>query len=118
VLDMTAASPQAPDAVVCLVTAPQGNAHAIAVTIVERELAACVNIVPLVQSVYRWEGKVQEDEEALLAIKTTNGAVSRLDELLRAIHPYGNFELVALDVVAGSERYLEWIGSSVGSAHT
>jgi periplasmic divalent cation tolerance protein len=103
-----------PDAVVCLVTAPQPNAHAIAATIVERELAACVNIIPLVQSVYRWEGRVQEDGEALLAIKTTRSTLAPLEALLSTIHPYDTFELVALDVVAGAQRYLDWIGRSVG----
>jgi periplasmic divalent cation tolerance protein len=116
--NMPATSPQATDAVVCLITAPQSNARAIAGTIVERELAACVNIVPLVQSVYRWEGKVQTDDEALLIVKTTKGAVATLDGLLRKIHPYENFELVALAVVAGSQPYLDWIGSSVGPTHT
>lgn len=107
-------TPQPPvDAVVCLVTAPQGNGRAIAATIVEREVAACVNIVPLVQSIYRWEGKVQEDGEALLLIKTTHAAVGRLERLLRTIHPYENFELLALDVTTGARSYLEWIGRSV-----
>lgn len=114
---MPATPPQATDAVVCLITAPQSNARMLAVTILERELAACMNIVPSVQSIYRWEGKVEQDEEALLLLKTTHGAVSPLDDLLREIHPYENFELVALDVVAGSQRYLDWVASSVGPTH-
>lgn len=101
------------NAVICLVTAPQGNGRAIAAAIVERELAACVNIVPLVQSIYRWEGKVEKDEEALLVVKTTRAVVDQLERLLGTIHPYENFELVALDVVAGAGSYLEWIGRSV-----
>jgi periplasmic divalent cation tolerance protein len=108
--------PQAPDAVVCLITAPQSNARTIAGTIVERELAACVNVVPLVQSVYRWEGKVQTDDEALLVVKTTRAAVSRLEALLDTLHPYETFELVALEVVAGAQGYLDWIGHSVTRA--
>ena len=110
---MTAASPPAPDAVVCFVTVPQGDARAIAATIVERELAACVNIVELVRSVYRWQGKVQHDEEALLVVKSTRAAVGRIEELLGAIHPYETFELIALDVVSGSPPYLQWIASQV-----
>ncbi|MGA7703596.1 MAG: divalent-cation tolerance protein CutA [Solirubrobacteraceae bacterium] len=101
------------DAVVCLVTAPQPNAHAIAAKLVERELAACVNIVPLIQSIYRWEGKVQEDGEALLIVKTTQTAVAPLEELLREIHPYETFELLALRVTDGSRPYLQWISDSV-----
>jgi periplasmic divalent cation tolerance protein len=108
------ATPQPPaDAVVCFVTAPQASAREIAGAMVERELAACVNIVARVQSVYRWEGKVEEDEEALLVIKTTRAAVARLEQLLQTIHPYDTFEFVALDVVDGAQSYLEWIGQSV-----
>jgi len=99
--------------VVCLVTTPPDQARAIAAAIVERELVACVNIVPLVHSVYRWEGKVEQDDESLLVIKTTRAAVGRLTDALRELHPYENFELVALDVVAGAPAYLDWIESSV-----
>jgi periplasmic divalent cation tolerance protein len=81
---------------------------------VERELAACVNIVAQVQSIYRWEGSLQDEQEALLLIKTTGAAVSPLEELLRELHPYDTFELIALDVSAGSQPYLQWIADSVG----
>jgi periplasmic divalent cation tolerance protein len=104
---------QASEAVVCLVTTPQANAHAIASTVVDKQLAACVNIIPLVHSLYRWEGNVEQDDEALLVVKTTRAAVARLEELLHAIHPYDVFELVSLDVTDGSPPYLEWIGQSV-----
>jgi len=110
---MNAASEPSTDAVVCLVTAPQPNAHAIAAKLVEGELAACVNIVALVQSIYRWEGRVQEDGEALLLVKTTRAAVAPLEELLREIHPYETFELLALNVTAGSSPYLRWISDSI-----
>ncbi len=109
------ATPESPvEAVVCLVTAPQPNAHAIAAALVERELAACVNIVALVQSIYRWEGQVKEDDEALLIVKTTRAAVEPLERLLETIHPYDTFELVALDAVGGARAYLDWIEESVG----
>lgn len=107
-------SSRAPDAVVCLITAPPADAHSIASAMIDGELAACVSIVQLVRSLYRWEGKVEQDDEALLVVKTTRAAVSRLDELLRAIHPYDTFELIALDIVAGSHPYLDWIAGSVG----
>jgi periplasmic divalent cation tolerance protein len=116
VLTVADAPPLPSDAVVCLVTAPQGNAHSIAATIVERELAACVNIVAPVQSVYRWKGKLEQDDEALLVVKSTRAAVAELDALLRTIHPYETFELVALDIVAGSPPYLRWIASAVARA--
>jgi len=99
--------------VVCLVTAPPDQARPIAEAIVERELVACVNIVPLVHSVYRWEGKVEHDDEALLVIKTTRAAVGPLTAAVGELHPYENFELVALDIAAGAPAYLDWIAGSV-----
>lgn len=102
-----------PAAVVCLVTAPDGQARVIAAMLVEKRLAACVNVVPLVRSVYRWEGRVEQDDEALLIVKTTPAAVSGIDELLRSVHPYENFELLSIDVAAGSDAYLKWIAACV-----
>jgi periplasmic divalent cation tolerance protein len=99
--------------VVCLVTAPPDQARAIAEALVERELAACVNIVALVQSVYRWQGAVEHDDEALLIVKTTRAAVAPLTAALGELHPYENFELVALDVADGAPAYLDWIAGSV-----
>jgi periplasmic divalent cation tolerance protein len=81
---------------------------------IERQLAACVNIVGEVQSIYSWEGSVQDEQEALLLVKTTRVAVTRLEELLREIHPYDTFELLALEVSTGSQPYLQWIVDSVG----
>lgn len=103
-------------AVVCLITAPPAEAEKIAAAMVERELAACVNIAPLVKSIYRWQGKVQRDEESLLLVKTTSTSVHALERLLEEIHPYDTFELVALDVAAGSAAYLEWIATSTTSS--
>jgi periplasmic divalent cation tolerance protein len=99
--------------VVCLVTTPPDLAGPIAEALVERELAACVNIVASVRSVYRWEGAVEHDEESLLVIKTTRDAVAAIDDALGELHPYDTFELVALDVAGGSADYLDWIGQSV-----
>jgi periplasmic divalent cation tolerance protein len=99
--------------VVCLVTAPPDQARAIAEALVERELVACVNVVPLVHSVYRWQGAVEHDDEALLVVKTTRAAVVPLTEALGELHPYENFELVALAVQDGAPAYLDWIAGSV-----
>ncbi len=99
--------------VVCLVTAPPDRAHAIAEALVERELVACVNIVALVHSVYRWKGAVEHDDESLLVVKTTRAAVAPLRDALSELHPYETFELVALDVADGAPPYLEWIAGSV-----
>lgn len=89
------------------------DARPIATAILERKLAACVNIVPQVKSLYWWKGAVEQDEEALLIAKTSPRLVGELEGLLAEIHPYETFELLALDVAAGSRPYLEWIGDSV-----
>ncbi|MDQ3677113.1 MAG: divalent-cation tolerance protein CutA [Actinomycetota bacterium] len=99
--------------VVCLVTTPPDQARPIAEAIVDRQLVACVNVVPLVHSVYRWEGKVEHDDESLLVIKTRRDAVAPLTDAVRELHPYENFELVAFDIAAGAPAYLDWIAGSV-----
>jgi periplasmic divalent cation tolerance protein len=99
--------------VVCLVTTPPDDARAIAQALVERELVACVNVVALVHSVFRWQGAVEHDDEALLVVKTTRDAVGPLREALGELHPYETFELVALDVADGAPAYLDWIADSV-----
>lgn len=99
--------------VVCLVTTPPEQARAIAAALVERELVACVNVVALVHSVYRWQGAVEHGDEALLVVKTTRDAVAALRDALGELHPYETFELVALDVADGAPAYLDWIADSV-----
>ena len=99
--------------VVCLVTAPPGRAREIAAALVERRLVACVNVVPLVHSVYRWQGAVEHDDEALLVVKTTRAAVVALKDALGELHPYETFELVAFGIDAGARAYLDWIADSV-----
>lgn len=94
-------------------TTPPDAARAIATTLVEARLAACVSIVGLVESIYRWEGKIERDDESLLVIKTTRAAVDGLTEAIRKVHPYENFELVALPIVAGSPAYLSWIDDAL-----
>jgi periplasmic divalent cation tolerance protein len=101
------------DSVVCLVTTPSDLARTLAAAVVEGRHAACVNIVGPVESVYRWEGAVERAEEALLVIKTTRAALPALTAAISAVHPYENFELIALDVAGGSPAYLRWIADSV-----
>lgn len=98
-----------------MVTAPQPSAREIARVLVEREVVACVNVTSEVHSIYRWEGAIAEDQEALLVIKTTRRQVSPLEEVLREIHPYDTFELLALEVTAGSGPYLQWIFDSIAT---
>ena len=100
--------------VVLLVTAPSADvAAAIARTLVEEGLAACGNVVPGIRSIYRWEGKVQEDAEALLVLKTERGRVEEIKARLPALHPYEVPELLVLPVEDGLPGYLEWVSASV-----
>ncbi len=89
------------------------DAERIARALVERRLAACVNVVPGVASFYRWKGEVCRDEECLLVIKTRAEKVEALREALVALHPYELPELVALPIEAGHAPYLAWLDESV-----
>lgn len=98
------------DVRLCLISAPDADtARRIARALVEERLAACVNVVPGVRSIYRWEGAVHEDAEHLLVAKTTAQRLAGLAERLAVIHPYALPELVALTPSGGSERYLAWV---------
>jgi periplasmic divalent cation tolerance protein len=101
------------DALVVLVTTPTPEKAAeIARAVVEERLAACGNVVPGLRSIYRWEGKVQDDAEALLLLKTTRARLDELRERVLALHPYDVPEVLALPVEAGSAPYLAWIADS------
>lgn len=89
------------------------EARRIAQEIVQRRLAACVNIVPQVESVYRWKGEIESAAEWLLIIKTTAAAFERLRYALAKLHSYDLPECIAIAIEDGSSEYLEWIGESV-----
>ena len=84
-------------------------AEGIASTLVEARLAACVNLLPAVQSVYRWDGKVERATEVTLLIKTTQRHYAVLEAAIRAAHPYELPEVIALPVTTGLPSYLQWI---------
>jgi periplasmic divalent cation tolerance protein len=89
------------------------QARRIADALIEHKLAACVNIVPGVQSIYRWKGKAEEAEEWLLWIKTTSEVFDRVCDLIRELHSYELPECLCLAVEDGSPDYLRWIEESV-----
>ena len=104
-------NPSEPGSVqVVLLTAPDRDvAERLAHTLVSERLAACVNLVPGVQSVYRWEGVINQDEEVLLVAKTRSERSDALTARVRELHPYDLPETVVLTAVGGSAEYLDWI---------
>ncbi len=98
---------------VVLVTAPVQEAKTIAKKVVEERLAACVNVVPKVESYYIWEGELQEDSEALLIIKTVGHNLDALEKRVKELHSYEVPEFIAIQVQEGSEDYLSWIDAVV-----
>ena len=89
------------------------EARTIAHALVDRQLAACVNIAPQVESVYRWQGKIESATEWLLIIKTTQGTLERLRESLSTLHSYELPEFIEIAIEGGTSAYLQWIGESV-----
>lgn len=99
---------------VCLCTAPSAEVAAeLARGLVEATLAACVNIVPGVRSIYRWKGEVQDDGEVLLIIKTSAERFDAMRDWLVEAHPYDVPEVLALPVDAGADAYLAWVLESL-----
>lgn len=88
------------------------QAQALASALVEQRLAACVQCLPGVQSVYRWEGAVERASEVQLQIKTDAARYAAVEAAILARHPYELPEIVAVEAVAGLDRYLDWIGAS------
>jgi len=99
-------------ALVVFVTTPTAERAAeLARALVEERLAACGNVVPGLRSIYRWEGKVHDEGEALLVLKTTRARFEALRERVLALHPYQVPEVIALPIEAGSAPYLAWIAA-------
>ena len=101
------------DFLMVLCTCPtQSAADAIATALVEERLAACVNQLPGVRSLYRWKGRVEQDEEVLLLIKTTAERYSKLEETIQGLHPHELPEIIGVPLTIGSEAYFDWIRNS------
>ena len=101
------------DYVIVLTTIPaDADAPAFGRTLVEERLAACVNLLPLMESVYRWEGRIEQESERQVVIKTARERVVALWERVREMHPYEVPEFVVLPIVDGNDAYLRWVGES------
>jgi periplasmic divalent cation tolerance protein len=99
----------AKDVLVVLVTCPPDKAQGIAEALVEERVAACVNIVPSLSSVYRWKGAVHHEDEAMLLVKTTRDRFEALKQAVLKHHPYELPEVIAVSVDRGHTPYLEWV---------
>lgn len=91
------------------------EAERIARTLVEQRLAACVNLIPQIKSVYRWQGEIEESAEVLLMIKTTASRLDALESTLHKLHSYAVPEFLVFDVASGSAAYLNWMLESVAT---
>ena len=100
-----------PSAIVVLITAPNSEVgKQIAKTLVEQKLAACVNIINSIESIYAWEGKIYDESEVLLVVKTRLDLFEQeLVPAVKALHPYEVPEIIALPIQMGSKSYLDWI---------
>jgi len=102
------------DKIVVFVTVGNANdAAALAKNLVEKRLAACVNLLPGVASWYWWEGKVTEDQEVMLMMKTSRDTFAALEREVVRLHSYAVPEVIALQIVEGSRNYLNWIEQSL-----
>jgi periplasmic divalent cation tolerance protein len=102
------------DAIVVFLTAPSGEeATRLADLLIGAHLAACVQILPEMESVYRWQGKIERQSEILLIAKTTRGKFADLEREVRALHSYETPEIVAVPIVTGSQPYLDWLNESL-----
>jgi periplasmic divalent cation tolerance protein len=107
------------DVVLVLTTlGADADALTLARTLVEEHLAACVNVLPPMTSVYRWRGRIEEDQERQIVMKTTRRQVPALELRLRQLHPYELPEFVVLATSGGSEAYLGWLVESTTPSHS
>jgi periplasmic divalent cation tolerance protein len=102
------------DPILVFMTAANGEeATRLAEMLIGAHLAACVQILPEMESVYRWEGKIERQSEILLLAKTTAGKFADLEREVRALHSYDTPEIIAVPILAGSTPYLEWLTESL-----
>lgn len=99
---------------IALCTVPDiGTAESLAEKMVKQKLAACVNIIPSITSVYQWQGNIEKDPETLMVIKTAEELMADLEELLDEHHPYEVFELISCNIEQAATAYLQWLDETV-----
>ena len=96
-----------------LVSCPAEKDEEIALALIESRLAACVNIIPRMKSIYHWQGKVQQDHESMLLIKCSTDNYPALQERILEIHPYELPEIIAVSISGGLPAYLAWISQPI-----
>lgn len=99
-------------AVIFITAAHKKEAESIAQGLIRNKLAACVNIVAGVDSLFWWKGRVERTKEALLIVKTRRSLINRLIKKVRALHSYEVPEIIALPIIAGNKKYLDWLNES------
>ena len=100
--------------VIFITTKDEKEAKDIASRLVESKLAACVNIVSSIKSIFHWQGKVDSSEESLLIVKTKKRLFNKLIKAVKQIHSYEVPEIIALPIIGGSKEYLRWLNDSTG----
>lgn len=94
----------------------QREARKIARALIDRKLAACVNVIPRIESTYRWKGKVETAREWLLVVKTTKARAKAVETAIRELHSYDVPECIVVPIAGGSKAYLEWLAGQVSRA--
>lgn len=103
--------------VVFITTSNEEEAAKIARALVEARLAACVNIIKGIRSIYSWQGKIEDEPEVLMVAKTQKHLFDNLSKKVKELHSYEVPEIIALPIVEGSAEYLKWLGDTVVSRH-
>jgi periplasmic divalent cation tolerance protein len=101
------------ETLVVLITVPRDEAARLAKTLVEERLAACANVLPSIQSFFHWEGRLQEEDESLLLVKTERHRYAALETRVRALHSYTIPEILAVPIERGLPAYVNWVHQHV-----
>jgi len=104
---------EASKVVVLITTATEEEAHSVAELLLNQRKAACVNVVPRVDSLFRWQGKLDSAQESLLIIKTRASLLPEVIEMVKRAHSYEVPEIIALPIISGNEDYLKWLDGEV-----